>query len=129
MLKQITAEEFQETILASDVARNSFSYMGQKTIFEHLDEIENYVMESATDIACEWGESTYADLKNDFNYDESFQQIYTDAVAAWSDGENLNREIILGVCEWLSEKTIFLGTANEYGGDIETTSFIYAKNF
>tara|TARA_B100000953_G_scaffold168442_2_gene138763 strand:+ start:1905 stop:2297 length:393 start_codon:yes stop_codon:yes gene_type:complete len=130
MLARIDAAEFQQRLLESDQAKNAHSYEGRKIIFEHLDEDENYVMQSASDIAGTWAESTFSDLQGDFDWDDSFNQISKDAQDG-CDGslEQYSRMVIAGVCEWLSDKTIFLNTAGRLDGDLDTTSFIYDKNF
>tara|TARA_R100001082_G_scaffold102147_2_gene72038 strand:- start:503 stop:925 length:423 start_codon:yes stop_codon:yes gene_type:complete len=140
MLARITFSEFRDRLNESDVARGCFSYDAKQLIYSHLNEDENYIMQSPCDIACEWAESTYEDLKNDWDYDESFCQIYKD-VQQWCDGETTesqyNSSIIARVADWLSEKTIYLGVANRgeddelnnYNSDLQTTTFIYAKNF
>ena len=132
MLARINFHEFSERLNSSDVARGCFTYEAKNIIFNHLDQDEDYVMPSACDVACQWWEATYSDLKNDFNYDEEFRQIYKDA-QQWCDGESekdYNESIIEGVCEYLKERTIFLDVANcGEDCDLETVTFVYAKNF
>ena len=134
MLAKINFSEFRDRLNESDIARGCFSYEAKQLIYYHLnEEDENYIMHSACDIACEWAESTYEDLKNIWGNDESCRQIYKDA-QFWCDGETTesqyNRSIIAGVAEWLREKTIYLGSANcgeDY--DLKSVTFVYAKNF
>ena len=133
MLARITFHEFSERLNSSDMARGCFSYEAKNIIFNHLNEDEDYVMPSACDVAIEWAESTYADLKTDWDYDESFRQIYKEAQDG-CDGETTesqyNSSIIAGVAEWLSEKTIYLDVANcGEDCDLKTATFVYAKNF
>ena len=133
MLARITFNEFSERLNSSSVARGCFSYEAKNIIFDHLNQDEDYVMPSCTDVAIEWAESTYEDLKTDWDYDESFRQIYKDAQDGCDSETELRQyhsTILAGVAEWLSEKTIYLDRANcGEDCDLGTTTFVHAKNF
>lgn len=125
MLARIDLTEFSERLNSSSVAGGKFSREGQRIIFDHLNEDENYIMQSPTDIAIDWNESTYEDLKNDYSWDESLTRIYEEAQEI-CDGsvEQLNHYIILGVGEWLMNNTVLAGRTGS-AFDAESSTFIY----